>query len=133
VQPTSNSVIQDDLGKGAEESEYDARGRLAEVSAPRTWIAGRKGAKAGIHMPDRPIISPNLYVQGFAPQIDFFDCAKVVEKTKNRVVCVALGCYGSVLVTHDTNLARHGDGAHSEYHAPGKGIVKIRSVHSPDR
>jgi hypothetical protein len=116
------------LGEYPEEYEYDARGRLVDVSAPNTWIAGRQGAKAGIHMADRPILSPNPYVQHFARKLDFYDCARVVEKTKNRKVCVELGCYSSVLVTHETNLAVAGDGPHRKYHAPGKGIVKIGAV-----
>jgi hypothetical protein len=116
------------LGEYAEEYEYDARGRAVNVSTANTWIAGRKGAKAGIRMADRPIVSPNLYAQRFAPKVDVFECAKAVAKRRNRKVCVALGCYGSALVTHETNLAIAGDGMRSSYHAPGKGVVKTGAV-----
>jgi hypothetical protein len=119
------------LGEYPEEYEYDENGDLIDVSAPSTWIAGKKGAKAGIHMADRPVVSSRQYIQGDAPQIDFFDCAKVVEKTRNRKVCVEFGCFGSVVVTHESNLAVPGDGIQSKYHAPGKGIIQIGAVDPP--
>jgi hypothetical protein len=119
------------LGEYPEEYEYDENGDLIDVSAPSTWIAGKKGAKAGIHMADRPIVSSRQYIQGDAPMIDFFDCAKVVEKTRNRKVCVAFGCFGSVVVTHESNLAVPDDGIQSKYHAPGKGIIQIGAVEPP--
>lgn len=116
------------LGEYPEEYEYDENGELIVVSAPNTWIAGENRAKAGIHMASHPEVSPRQYIQGFAPEIDFLDCAKVVEKTRNRKVCVEFGCFGSVVVTHETNLAIPDDGIQSKYHAPGKGIVKIGVV-----
>jgi hypothetical protein len=116
------------LGEYPEEYEYDENGELIGVSAPSTWIAGENGAKAGIHMSEEPRVGSRQYIQGFAPEIEFFDCAKVVEKTKNRKVCVEFGCFGSVLVTNETNLAIPDDGIQSKYHAPGKGIVKIGVV-----
>ena len=119
------------LGEYPEEYEYDENGDLIDVSAPSTWIAGKKGANAGIHMADRPVVSSRQYIQGDAPQIDFLDCAKVVEKTRNRQVCVAFGCFGSVVVTHESNLAVPGDGIQSKYHAPGRGIIQIGAVDPP--
>jgi hypothetical protein len=119
------------LGEYPEELEYDENGELIDVSAPSTWISGRKGAKAGIHMADDPEVGPRQYIQGKAPQIDFLDCAKVVEKTRNRKVCVEFGCFGSVLVTHESNLAVPDDGIQSKYHAPGKGIIQIGAVEPP--
>jgi hypothetical protein len=119
------------LGEYPEELEYDENGELIDVAAPNTWIAGQAGAKAGIHMADDPEVSRRQYIQGFAPAIDFFDCAKVVENTRNRKVCVEFGCFGSVVVTHETNLAVAGDGIQSKFHAPGKGIVEIGAVDPP--
>jgi hypothetical protein len=119
------------LGEYPEEYEYDENGELIDVSAPSTWISGRKGAKAGIHMADKPELGGRQYVQGFAPRIDFLDCAKVVEKTRNTKVCVEVGCFGSVVVTHETNLAVPDDGIQSKDHAPGKGIIQIGAIDPP--
>jgi hypothetical protein len=119
------------LGEYPEEYEYDENGDLIDVSAPSTWIAGQEGAKAGIHMADDVNVSSRQYIQGLAPAIEFFDCAKVVEKTRNRKVCVEFGCFGSVVVTHETNLAVAGDGIQSKYHAPGKGIIQVGTVDPP--
>lgn len=99
------------------------------VGAESTWIAGEADAEAGIHMQRRPRVRPRQYIQGFAPEIDFFDCAKVVEK--GGEVCVEAGCFDDVLVTHETNLAVPEDGIQSKTHAPGVGIVHIGAVDPP--
>ena len=99
------------------------------VGAPSTWIAGQAGAEAGIHMQARPEVSSRQYVQGFAPAVEFFDCAKVAADAQE--VCVLAGCFQDVLVTYETNLAVRGDGIQSKFHAPGIGIVKIGAVDPP--
>ena len=68
------------------------------IGAPSTWITGEAGAEAGIHMAGRPRVSSRLYVQGFAPEIDFLDCANVVQK--GGQVCVEAGCFDNILVTN---------------------------------
>jgi hypothetical protein len=99
------------------------------VGAPSTWIAGQADAEAGIHMQASPEVSRRQYIQGFAPAIEFLDCAKVVEDAQE--LCVQAGCFGDVLVTHETNLADPEDGIQSKHHAPGIGIVKIDAVDPP--
>ncbi len=106
--------------------EYDGH-RFA--GAPSTWISGEEGAEAGIHMQARPLVRPRQYVQGFAPAIDFLDCAQVVEK--GQETCVEAGCFDNVLVTHETNLLVPEDGIQSKYHAPGLGIIRIGTVDPP--
>ena len=101
------------------------------VGAPSTWIAGQADAEAGIHMTRKPKVSSRQYIQGFAPEIDFFDCAKVVDRMKNQTLCVAAGCFRDVLVTNETNLAVPEDGIQSKYHAPHIGIVQIGAVDPP--
>jgi hypothetical protein len=96
------------------------------VGAPSTWITGEEDAEAGIHMAARPRVSSRLYVQGFAPEIDFFDCANVVQK--GGQVCVEAGCFRNVLVTNERNLLDPEGGVQSKFHAPGVGIVQIGSV-----
>jgi hypothetical protein len=99
------------------------------VGAPSTWIAGQADAEAGIHMQARPEVSSLQYIQGFAPAVEFFDCAKVVGDSQQ--LCVQAGCFDDVLVTYETNLAVRGDGIQSKYHAPGIGIVRIGAVDPP--
>jgi hypothetical protein len=96
------------------------------VGAPSTWITGQDGAKAGIHMPARRGVSSRLYVQGFAPEIDFLDCARIVDR--HEQICVPAGCFDDVTITHETNALVPEDGIQSKYHAPRVGIIQIGSV-----
>jgi hypothetical protein len=100
------------------------------VGAPSTWITGQDGAKAGIHMPALRGVSSRLYVQGFAPEIDFLDCARIADRHER--VCVPAGCFDDVTITHETNVLVPEDGIQSKYHAPRVGIVQIGSVEPPD-
>jgi hypothetical protein len=109
------------LGEYPEEFENGAF-----VGAPSTWIAGQDGAKAGVHMPALRGVSSRLYVQGFAPEIDFLDCARVADRHER--VCVPAGCFDDVTITHETNVLVPEDGIQSKYHAPRVGIVQIGSV-----
>jgi hypothetical protein len=99
------------------------------VGAPRTWLAGVDGAEAGIHMRSRPRVSPRQYIQGFAPAVEFFDCAKIVEK--GPTVTVPAGTFTNTVTTWETNLAVEGDGVQSKTHAPWVGIVSIGAVDPP--
>jgi hypothetical protein len=93
------------------------------VGAPSTWITGEQGAEAGIHMAAQPQISSSFYLQGFAPKIDFLDCARVVQTGQS--VSVPAGNFADVLVTEETNPNVPEDGIQTKHHAPGVGIVKI--------
>jgi hypothetical protein len=96
------------------------------VGAPSTWIAGQDGAKAGIHMPALRGVSSRLYVQGFAPEIDFLDCARIADRHERT--CVPAGCFDDVTITHETNALVPEDGIQSKYHAPRVGVVQVGSV-----
>jgi hypothetical protein len=100
------------------------------VGAPSTWITGQDGAKAGIHMPALRGVSSRLYVQGFAPEIDFLDCARIADRHER--VCVPAGCFDDVTITHETNILDPEGGIQSKYHAPRVGIVHVGSVDPPD-
>lgn len=93
------------------------------VGAPSTWITGVAGAKAGIHMAASPQVGTPFYLQGFAPTIDFLDCARVIQT--GQTVTVPAGTFHDVLVTEETNPNLPEDGFQTKYHAPGVGIVKI--------
>ncbi len=100
------------------------------IGAPSTWITGKAGAKAGIHMRALRGVSSRMYVQGFAPEIDFLDCGRIADKFEQT--CVPAGCFDQVLITHETNLLDPEGGIQSKYHAPRRGIVRVGSVDPPD-
>ena len=99
------------------------------VGAPSTWISGEDDAEAGIHMLARRGVSSRWYVQGFAPEIDFLDCARIAQR--GLETCVPAGCFKDVLVTHETNLLDPEGGIQSKFHAPRVGIVKVGTVDPP--
>jgi hypothetical protein len=99
------------------------------VGAPSTWISGEDGADAGIHMRALRGVSSRFYVQGFAPEIDFFDCARVAQREQHT--CVPAGCFDQVLVTHEKNVLDPEGGVQSKFHAPRVGIVRVGSVDPP--
>lgn len=121
---------QDDDGNVWNLGEYPEEFENGEfVGAPSTWITGEDGAKAGIHMPARRGVSSRLYLQGFAPEIDFLDCARIADRGEET--CVPAGCFDDVLITHETNLLDPEGGIQSKYHAPRVGIVRVGSVDPP--
>lgn len=102
----------------------------AFVGAPDTWIAGLNDAEAGIHMLAHPGNGTSYYLQGYAPDIDFLDCAKVF-KTGERT-CGPVTCYDNVLVTDEISPLENGGGHQRKFHAPGVGIVKVSAVGDPE-
>jgi hypothetical protein len=100
------------------------------TGAPDTWIAGLKEAQAGIHMLAKPRVGGDRYLQGYAPAIDFLDCAKVIEKGEQ--ICVPVNCYQNVLVTDETSPLDPGSGHQRKYHAMGVGIVQVGAVGDPE-
>ena len=61
------------------------------AGAPSTWMAGIAHATAGLGMLAHPRLHTRAYLQGRAPQVDFFDCAKVAKT--DQQVCVRVGCF----------------------------------------
>ncbi len=100
------------------------------VGAPSVWISGIADAQAGIHMGGRPRVSDLLYLQGFAPEIDFLDCAQVIEKRQET--CVPFRCFDDVLITEESNPLDPEGGSQLKYHAPGVGIVQVGAVDDPE-
>ncbi len=114
------------LGKYAEEYE---NGQF--TGAPNTWIAGIADAEGGVHMPGEPEAGGPEYAQGFAPEIDFLDCAKVISKDEGDPLCVPLDCYDHILITEETSPLDAGSGHQRKYHAKDLGIVQITAVENP--
>lgn len=105
------------LGEYPEEYEH---GRLA--GAPDTWIAGLAGARGGILMQAHPRVGTPSYLQGWAPDIDFADRARVLRTGVRS--CVPVRCYGDVLLTDEWNPAE--PGAHQrKYYARGVGNIRV--------
>jgi hypothetical protein len=99
------------------------------LGAPNTWIAGLRDAEGGIHMLNRPRVGQD-WLQGFAPEIDFLDCATVVSKSEQ--VCVPVSCYDRALLTHERSPLDLESGIQTKYHAPGVGIVQVGAVDDPE-
>jgi hypothetical protein len=114
---------QDDAGTvwnlGEYPEEYE-NGRL--TGAPDTWIAGLARARAGILMPADPRVGTPSYLQGWAPDIEFADRARVLRTGVRS--CVPVDCYRNVLVTDEWNPAE--PGAHQrKYYARGVGNIRV--------
>jgi hypothetical protein len=77
------------LGEYPEEYEH---GRLR--GAPDTWIAGLSRARAGVLMLADPRVGTPSYLQGWAPDIEFADRARVLRTGVRSCVPV----HGDVLV-----------------------------------
>ncbi len=94
--------------------------------APSTWIAGIARASAGVGMLPKPRVGTAAYLQGFAPKVDFRDCAQVVQ-TDQRV-CVPVHCYHHVLVTEEWAPLEPDGGHQLKYYAPGVGNIKVGAI-----
>ncbi|TML98860.1 MAG: hypothetical protein E6G10_21590 [Actinobacteria bacterium] len=100
------------------------------AGAPLTWLAGVDGAEAGIHMPSpqQPIGGPR-YLQGWAPGVEFLDCARTIAQ--NQSTCVPAGCFDGVLVTDETSPLDPTGGSQRKYYAAGIGILQVRAIDDP--
>lgn len=97
--------------------------------APDTWIAGVAGALPGIHMRARPRLDAP-YLQGFSPDIGFFDCAEAVAK--HQPVCTPVDCFRNTLVTNEWSPLETLGGRQVKVHAQGVGIVSISALEDPE-
>jgi hypothetical protein len=99
------------------------------IGAPSTWIPGKQGAKAGVHVPAEPRLGVT-YRQGFAPAVSFFNCAKAIKKDQD--VCVLGKCYEDVSVVDEWNPLEPQNGHAQKFYAPGVGNIKITSIGDPE-
>ena len=91
------------------------------VKAP-AWIAGLHGARPGISMHADPMLGTPSYSQGWGPEVNWTDRAKVFEI--GQQTCVPAGCYEDVLVTDEFNRSEP-DADQLKYYAPGIGNVQV--------
>ncbi|MBM2811627.1 MAG: hypothetical protein HW416_2386 [Chloroflexi bacterium] len=59
---------------------------LPDRVAPSTWIHGLRGAKAGVLVPGSPSVSPDFFLQAFAPAHVIFDCGRVIQVDSDALV-----------------------------------------------
>ncbi|HEY3020383.1 MAG TPA: hypothetical protein VGJ32_09325 [Solirubrobacteraceae bacterium] len=108
--------------------EYDENGKF--VGAPNTWITSFDGAQAGTIMLGNPQLDTPEYLQGFAPEIDFLDCATVFQRDART--CVPVKCYSDMLITDETSPLDPDSGHQRKFYAPRVGNVKITAVDDPE-
>jgi hypothetical protein len=103
------------------------------LGAPNTWIAGLADAEAGIHMLDYRDVGDS-YLQGFAPEIDFLDCATVFAEDVREcdIPTAPGGCYRNGLVTHERSPLDPGNAIQTKFHAPRVGIAKVGALNDPE-
>jgi hypothetical protein len=104
------------LGEYPEVYEYE---KIVEAPA---WIAGLKGAKAGIKMKVEPQLGMPSYSQGWGPAVNWTDRGQVAQM--GQQTCVPVDCYEDVLVIEE--FSREETGAFQlKYYAPGVGNVRV--------
>jgi hypothetical protein len=105
------------LGEYPEEYED---GKLADAPA---WIAGLKGARAGILVEAEPQPGAPSHPQGYAPPpINWIDRARVYKAGQDT--CVPAGCYEDVLVTEEFERTKPG-AFQLKYYASEVGSVRV--------
>ena len=122
---------QDDAGNvwslGEYPEEYED-GKFSEASD--VWIAGVAGAEAGVLMPAEPRLGTSSYRQGFAPDVEFFDCGKVLNT--GLLTCVSGTCRNNVMVIDEWAPLDPEGGHQRKFHDDGVGIVQVGAVGDPE-
>jgi hypothetical protein len=98
--------------------------------APDTWISGLENAEPGNLMLADPQLGKPEYLQGWSPDIDFLDCAKVYKMQQKT--CVPVGCYENVMIIDERSPLEPESGHQRKYYAPGVGTVRVGAVDDPE-
>ena len=124
---------QDDLGTiwsfGEYPEEYDFTSGEFQ-GAPNTWIVGFDGAQPGTFLLGDLRRGKGYYSQGYAPTIEFLDCATVL--TTDTKTCVPVGCYTDVLLVDELGPFDPQGGHQRKYYARGVGNIKIGAINDPE-
>jgi hypothetical protein len=123
---------QDDDGNVWHTGEYPEEYEGGKVAGAPAWIAGVKGAKAGVEMKAQPRLGAPGYAQGYAPPpVDWTDHAQVYRT--GRKICVPVRCFDNVLITREYNPDEPGF-SQLKYYAPGIGNIMVGWIgKDPDR
>jgi hypothetical protein len=100
------------------------------TGAPDTWLSGLAGAQAGNLMLGDPQLGTPEYLQGWSPDIEFLDCAKI-SKMQQRT-CAPVGCYDNVMVIDERSPLEPESGHQLKYYAPGVGTVRVGFIDDPE-
>jgi hypothetical protein len=114
---------QDNYGNVWHMGEYPEEYEEGEFDKAPGWVAGFKGASAGIAMRAEPRLGTPSYAQGYAPPpINWVDRGRVYKVGQRT--CVPLNCYEDVLVIEE--FERNKPGAYQlKYYAPGVGDIRV--------
>ena len=114
---------QDNDGNVWHMGEYPEEYEDGEFDKAPGWLAGPKGATAGIAMRAEPRLETPGYAQGYAPPpINWIDRGRVYKV--GQKTCVPVDCYEDVLVIEE--FERNMPGAYQlKYYAPGVGDVRV--------
>src|SRR5919107_3433561 len=114
---------QDNYGNVWHMGEYPEEYEDGEFDKAPGWLAGSKGATAGIAMRAEPRLRTPSYAQGYAPPpINWIDRGRVYKV--DQKTCVPVDCYEDVLVIEE--FERNKPGAYQlKYYAPGVGDVRV--------
>jgi hypothetical protein len=107
--------------------EYEG-GKLQ--GADDTWIAGVQGARPGVLMRANPRPGTSSYLEGYAPEIEFQDRAKVSRMGLRN--CIPMACYDDVLVIDEWNPLEGGEAHQLKSYAPGVGNIRVGAVNDPE-
>ena len=122
---------QDNAGNTWNLGEYPEEYENGKFSAaPDVWLAGLANAEAGNSMLGDPQLGAPEYLQGWSPDIDFLDCAKV-SKMQQRT-CVPVGCYENVMIIDERSPLEPESGHQLKYQAPGVGNVRVGFIDDPE-
>jgi hypothetical protein len=99
-------------------------------AAPDVWLAGLAEAEPGNSMPGNPQLGTPEYLQGWAPEIEFLDCAKVSEMQQET--CVPAGCYQNVMIIDERSPLEPASGYQRKFFAMGVGNVHVTAVNDPE-
>jgi hypothetical protein len=114
---------QDNEGNVWNMGEYPEEYEEGKLVATPAWIAGLKGARAGILVKAEPQPEAPSHSQGYAPPpINWIDRSRVYKTGQDT--CVPAGCYEDVLVTEEFERAKPG-AYQLKYYAPGVGGVRV--------
>jgi hypothetical protein len=114
---------QDDYGNVWHMGEYPEEYEGSEFEKAPGWLAGFKGASAGIAVRAEPRLKTPSYAQGYAPPpINWIDRGRVYKVGQRS--CVPVDCYDDVLVIEE--FERNKPGAFQlKYYAPGVGDIRV--------
>jgi hypothetical protein len=122
---------QDDAGNIWNLGEYPEEWEDGKFSAaPDVWLAGLADAQPGNSMMGNPQLGTPEYLQGWAPEIEFLDCARVFQM--QQTTCVPAGCYNDVMITDEHSPLEPDSGHQRKYYAPGVGNVHVTAVDDPE-